>query len=57
MKLRPKVEEVVSQLERAAADWDGVMPPRAHAENVAPASVEPLSDSMAHGEFEILVLP
>ena len=27
MKLRPKVGEVVTQLERAAADWDGVMSP------------------------------
>jgi serine/threonine protein kinase len=27
MELRPKVAEVVTQLERAAADWDGVMPP------------------------------
>ena len=56
-QLRPKVEEVVSPLERATADWDGVLPPRAHAESIAPASLEPLSDSTAHGEFEILILP
>ena len=37
MKLRPKVGEVVSQLERAAADWGRVMPPCAPLETVAPA--------------------
>ena len=48
MKLRPKVAEVVSQLERAAADWDGVMPPH--------AQVESEGDSMTYCEFEISIL-
>ena len=49
MKLRPKIAEVVSQLERAAADWDGVMPPY--------TQVESEEDSIAYCEFEILILP
>ena len=57
MKLRPKVTEVVSQLERAAADWDGVMPPYVRVESVASASPESVSDSTSDHEFEILILP
>ena len=52
MELRPNVAEVVLELERAAADWDGVMPPCTQVECVVPASPEPMSDSMAHSEFE-----
>ena len=48
MKLRPKIAEVVLQLERAAADWDGVMPPH--------AQIESEEDSMKYCEFEILIL-
>ena len=51
MKLRPKIAEVVSQLERAATDWDRVIPP------LSSASPKPASDSTAHCEFEILILP
>ena len=56
MGLRPKVTEVVSQLERAAADWDGVMPPCAQVENVVSVTPDPVSDSMAHGKLWILIL-
>ena len=48
VELRPKVAEVVSQLERAAADWEGVMPPGTQVDCVVSASPEPVSDSMAH---------
>jgi len=54
LKLRPKVGEVVTQLERAAADWDGVMP--SEAENVISASEELMSSgSMIHREFETFI--
>jgi len=56
VKLRPKVAEVVSQLEIAVANWDGVMPPGAQAESVDSASPDLLSDSMAHGKLWILIL-
>jgi len=52
MNLRPEVGEVVKQLERAAADWDGVMPPSIGAEGVASASKESTLDSMKYREFE-----
>ena len=32
-------------------------PPPTLPQSPAPASPEPLSDSMAHGEFEIMILP
>jgi len=48
LKLRPKVAEVVAQLERAAAGWDGVIPPLVDADDVVSASKEPMSDSMLH---------
>jgi len=51
MKLRPKIVEVVSQLKRAAADWDGVMPP------CASVSPEPAPDSTSDCEFYILIFP
>ena len=54
---RPKVAEIVAQLERAAADWGEVMPPHAHVNSVAFAFPEPVSDLMAYCEFEILTLP
>ena len=57
MESRPKVARVVSQLERVAADWIGVMPPCAQIESVASAPQEPLSDSMEHCKFCILILP
>jgi len=57
-KLRPKVGEVVTRLERAAADWDGDMPPLVEDEDVVSASEELMSsDSMIHCEFEILIPP
>ena len=57
MKLRPNVAEVTTHLAREAADWDGLMPPCALAENVASGSEDPISDSMEHCEFRILILP
>jgi len=54
MELRPTVAEVVLELERVAADWDGVMPPCVQVECVVLASPEPPSDSMAYCEFETL---
>ena len=51
MKLRPRIAEVVSQLERAVADWDGVMPPCAQVEGVVSASQEPTPDSKTHGKL------
>jgi len=47
--LRPKVPEVVTHLERAAADWDGVMPPCVETKYVVPDSVISMSDSNKHG--------
>jgi len=56
MKLRPKVAEVVSQLERAAASWGGVMPACAQVECVVSTPPDPTSDSMAHCKLWILIL-
>ena len=42
---RPKVAEVVEHLEKAAANWDGLMPPSVPVEVVAPDSEEEMSDS------------
>ena len=42
---RPKVAEVVEHLEKAAANWDGLMPPSVPVEVVAPDSEEDMSDS------------
>jgi len=56
MELRPKVAEVVSQLESAATDWNGVMPPCAQVESVVSAPSDPMEDSMAHGKLCILIL-
>jgi len=56
MGLRPKATEVISQLERAAAGWDGVMPACAQVESVVSAVPDPVSDSMAHCKLWILIL-
>jgi len=56
MELRPKVAEVVSQLERATAAWGRAMPPCAQVESVVSVTPDPVSDSMAHGELWVLVL-
>jgi len=56
MDLRPKVPELVTHLERAAADWNGVMPPCVQVKYVTPDSGESMSDWMKHREFEILTL-
>ena len=55
MELRPRVGEVVAQLGEAAANWDGLMPPCAQAENFASCSEEETSDS-EFGELEVLTL-
>ena len=57
MKLRPGVADVVSQLERAVADWDGVMPPCAQVEDVVSASQGLKSGSMANCKLQILISP
>ena len=57
MKLRPKVAEVVKCLGKEAADWDGLMPPHAPAEDVAPEPLSDLSDLSEYREFTILMLP
>jgi hypothetical protein len=54
MESRPEVAEVVSRLERAAVDWDGVMPPCVH-EGAIPE--EPLSDSMEYRKLGISIPP
>jgi len=51
MELRPKVAEVVSELGRATADWNGVMPPCAQVESVTSASLEPVLDFTTHCRF------
>ena len=56
MELRPKVTEVASQLEIATVGWSGVMPPCAQVESVVPAPSDPVSESMAHGKFWVLIL-
>ena len=55
-KLRPKVTEVVTHLEREATNWHGLMPSCAPAENVSFDSKEPMSDT-EDCEFEIPILP
>jgi len=56
MESRPKIAEVVSQLGRAAANWDGVMPPCAQVESVVSASQDPTSDSIVHCKLQITIL-
>ena len=55
MKLRPRIAEVAARLGEAAANWKGLMPPCAQAENAASDS-EPMQYSMEHSEFEILIV-
>jgi len=55
--LRPKVSKVVTCLGKEATDWDGLMPPCTPAQNVASCSEGPLSDTLEHREFDILILP
>ena len=55
LELRPKVTEVVSQLGRAAAAWNGVMAPHAPIENVVSETPEPISESLAHCKPHILI--
>ena len=57
MKARPKVAEVVVRLWREAADWDGLMPSRAQAENIVVDSEESTSDSMERCGSKILIIP
>lgn len=55
MKLRPKVAEVVMHLGRAAADWNGLMPPCPQTDFEEPK--ESTSNSIEHCESQILILP
>jgi serine/threonine protein kinase len=57
MRLRPKIAEVVARLGEAVANWVRLTPPCIQIENVASGSKEPVSDSVAHCEFEILAPP
>jgi len=56
MKSRPRVAEVVSQLERAAAGWGGVTQPCTQVECIVSVSLDAVSDSMAHGGPWVLIL-
>ena len=57
LELRPKIAEVVSQLGKAAAAWNGVMAPHVLVEDVAPETPEPVLDSVAHCKLHILIAP
>ena len=57
LALRPGIAEVVSQLGKASAAWNGVMVPRVLVEDVVPETPEPESDSMEHRKFHILIAP
>ena len=57
MELRPKVEEVVTHLGEAAANWSGLMPPSVQTENVASEDVEDTTDTVKYSELEILIPP
>ncbi|KAF9643193.1 kinase-like protein [Thelephora ganbajun] len=46
--LRPGVSEVVTHLEAAAMNWDGLMPPCAPADNIVSNLKEEMSGSMEH---------
>ena len=56
-KLRPKVAEVVTHLERAAADWRGLMPPCVQTANAFPSFKEETSNTMKFCEFTLFILP
>ena len=57
MKLRPEIAEVVEQLSKSTADWDGVMPPYVKTVYTDPEAPILHSDSMKYGEFEFLIVP
>ena len=54
MNMRPKVAEVVTHLENAAANWDGLMPPGVLLETKV-VTENSMSDSMEYREFGVLV--
>ena len=56
-KLRPKAAEVETCLGKAAASWDGLMPPCVRAETVTSDSKEEMLDLVEHCEFDILRFP
>ena len=56
MKLRPKVTEIVTHLEEAAANWKELMPPSVQTEDVAPDPEEAKSGSVEDCKFNILIL-
>ena len=55
MKLRPKVAEVVTHLERAAENWNGIMLPCVRVLNAVSGSKEDVLDTMKFREFEIII--
>ena len=55
MKSRPKVAEVVTHLEGAAADWKGLMPPYVRVVHVVSGPQEEGSDTMKFREFGIFI--
>ena len=52
MESRPQVGEVVTRLRGAAADWDGLMPPRSLVESIASGSGGMLNLGK-YSEFEL----
>lgn len=57
-ELRPKVGELVTHLEKAAADWvHGPMPPHIRSKDAAPDSGEEQLDSIQHGESGTPISP
>ena len=57
MKLRPKVGELVKHLGEAAVKWGKPMPPHVPVKDAASNPREAWSDSLQHGESDILILP
>ena len=57
LELRPKVTEVVSQLGRAAAAWNGVMAPQVPIENVVFEVLPTMSESYDswYGKLHFLI--
>jgi hypothetical protein len=56
VKMRPKVAEVVTHLEKAAANWNGFMTYSVQAENATPDPSEPVANSTQYCEPEVLIL-
>jgi len=57
IKLRPEIADVEAQLGKVAANWNRVMPPCAQqVKEATPISQEPVSESMAHCKFDILII-